>query len=141
MEALVKNVIVQLETFDLELLEFLKSLAAKTCKFLINKLFYYLMKSLIFLKAPPGIEDITFLTAAKAMCTPLMKVIFSGYLNMDSLLFVWDQYVISCDVPEYHDTLLPIVCAVILMILRDQIMACRSVRIKLNRLQTFILSL
>jgi hypothetical protein len=83
----------------------------------------------LILQAPPGIEDITFLTAAKAMCTPLMKVIFSGYLNMDALLYVWDQYVISCDVPEYHDIFIPIICAIIFMILRDQIMACKSVSI------------
>jgi hypothetical protein len=50
-----------------------------------------------------------------------------GYLTLDPLLFVWDQYVISLDVPGYHDELIPIICAIILMLLRDQIMGSKSV--------------
>ena len=40
---------------------------------------------------------------------------------------MWDQYVISLDVPGYHDELIPIICAIILMLLRDQIMGSKSV--------------
>ncbi len=42
-------------------------------------------------------------------------------------MFVWDQYVISGDVPGYHEDLLPIIAAIIFMILRDQLMAVESV--------------
>ena len=42
-------------------------------------------------------------------------------------MFVWDQYVISGDVPGYHEDLVPIIAAIIFMILRDQLMAVESV--------------
>ena len=48
---------------------------------------------------------------------------------MESLMFVWDQYMITQDVDGFHDELIPIVCAIILMLLRDQIMSCRTVKI------------
>lgn len=59
----------------------------------------------------------------------MRKLIIKGYLSLEALMFVWDQYVISSDVPGYHDDLIPIICAIILMLLRDQIMACKSVNI------------
>lgn len=37
--------------------------------------------------APPGIEDITFMTTAKAMCTPLMKFLFSGKFQRKTKIF------------------------------------------------------
>ena len=42
-------------------------------------------------------------------------------------MFVWDQYAISADVPGYHEELVPIIAAIILMILRDQLMAVHTV--------------
>ena len=50
-----------------------------------------------------------------------------GYLNLQTLSFVWDQLVISSDVIGYHDEFIPIITAVILMILRDQLMATKTV--------------
>lgn len=106
MDAYVKSVISILEQYDLELLDFIRDLS--------NQI------------SPQGIEDIKFQSTARAITSPLMKSLFSGYLTLDPLLFVWDQYVISLDVPGYHDELIPIICAIILMLLRDQIMASKS---------------
>ena len=49
-------------------------------------------------------------------------------MNLNALMFVWDQYIISADVTGYHEELLPVITAVILMIIRDQLMATKSVR-------------
>jgi hypothetical protein len=43
-------------------------------------------------------------------------------------MFVWDQYTIGSDVPGYHLELLPIIAAIVLMIIREQLMAVVSVR-------------
>lgn len=61
------------------------------------------------------------------MCVPLIKNLFSGYLNLNTLMFVWDQYVISSDVVGYHEELIPIMTCIILMILRDQLMSTKTV--------------
>lgn len=50
-----------------------------------------------------------------------------GYLSLNPLMYVWDQYVISADVPGYHEELIPVIGAIIFMILREQLLACRSV--------------
>ena len=63
----------------------------------------------------------------------MLRNLFSGYLSLNPLMFVWDQYVISGDVPGYHEDLLPIIAAIIFMILRDQLMAVESVRYKIYR--------
>ena len=41
-------------------------------------------------------------------------------------MYVWDQYVISADVPGYHEELLPVYAAIILMVIRDQLLVTRS---------------
>lgn len=56
-----------------------------------------------------------------------MRNLFAGYLNLNTLMFVFDQYVISADVAGYHEELIPIITAIILMILRDQLMSTKSV--------------
>ena len=57
----------------------------------------------------------------------MIRNMFSGYLNINPLMFVWDQYVISADVGGYHEELLPIFAAIILMVLRDQLLVTRSI--------------
>lgn len=63
----------------------------------------------------------------KVCCTPMIKNIFSNYLNMDALMFVWDQYTIGSDVAGYHEELIPIIAAIILLLLRDQLMSVNTV--------------
>jgi hypothetical protein len=75
----------------------------------------------------PGIESITMLTSLHSICSPMLRNVFSGYLSIHPLMFVWDQYVISADVAGYHEELLPIICAIIFMVLRDQIFLVKSV--------------
>ena len=77
--------------------------------------------------ASSSIQEVTFHTAVKSVCAPMMKCLFSGYLNMGPLMFVWDQYVISSDVPGFHDELIPTMAAIILMVLRDQLVSAHSV--------------
>ena len=52
---------------------------------------------------------------------------FLGFLNLQTLSFVWDQLIISSDVTGYHEEFIPIITAVILMILRDQLMSTKTV--------------
>lgn len=56
------------------------------------------------------------------------KRFFSGCLDADPLLFVWDQYLITSDVPQFHDELLPAIAAALIISLRDFLMNCRLVR-------------
>ncbi len=81
---------------------------------------------IIFL-ATPGIEDITFQTAFKSICTPMIKNLFAGYLDLNPLMYVWDQYMITIDVSGFHDELIPVFVSIIIMILRDQIMSIKHV--------------
>lgn len=48
-------------------------------------------------------------------------------MNVTTLLFIFDQYVISSDVVGYHEEFIPIITAIILMILRDQLMSTKTV--------------
>lgn len=101
MEALLKEIIGILNSYDKPLIENMRNLLDKT--------------------GAKGIEDITFNTGFKTVCTPMIKNLFAGYLSLEPLMYIWDQYVISSDVPDYHTEFLPIICAIILMILRDQL--------------------
>ena len=49
-------------------------------------------------------------------------------LSADPLLFVWDQYLITSDVPKFHDELLPAVAAAMIITLRDFLLKCKTVR-------------
>ncbi|UJR34107.1 hypothetical protein I4U23_021514 [Adineta vaga] len=47
-------------------------------------------------------------------------------LSMDPLLFVWDQYLISNDIPNFHDELFPAIATAIILILKDQLVECKQ---------------
>ena len=128
MEMMCKNVMNLLEANDTPLLRHIKSLSDSACKlcFIWFKIISFKLIHYNIL-ASPGIEEITFQTAFKSLCAPMLRNLFSGYLSLSPLMFVWDQYVISGDVPGYHEDLLPIIAAIIFMILRDQLMAVESV--------------
>lgn len=42
-------------------------------------------------------------------------------------MYVWDQLVISSDVLEFQNDFVPIICAIIMMILREQILKAKSI--------------
>ena len=46
---------------------------------------------------------------------------------MDTLLYIWDQYMIGLDTPGFNVELLAIVTAIILGLLKDKFKECNSV--------------
>ena len=50
-----------------------------------------------------------------------------GSLTTDPLLFVWDQYLITSDVPKFHDEFIPAIASAMIITLRDFLLKCRSV--------------
>ncbi|XP_053375032.1 uncharacterized protein LOC123533928 isoform X2 [Mercenaria mercenaria] len=57
---------------------------------------------------------------------PLIRAMFVGYLRMDTLLYVWDQYMIGLDSPGYNVEWLAIVTAIILGLLKDKFKECQT---------------
>ncbi|CAF3542601.1 unnamed protein product [Rotaria sp. Silwood1] len=53
-----------------------------------------------------------------------MKIfyVFLGCLTTNSLLFVWDQYLITRDISEFHNELLPVIATAIIIALKDLLM-------------------
>lgn len=56
-----------------------------------------------------------------------VKRVNLGCLTTDPLLFVWDQYLITSDVPKFHDEFIPAIAAAMIITLRDFLVKCRSV--------------
>ena len=55
-------------------------------------------------------------------------------------MFVWDQYVISCDVPGYNEEFLPIVCASLFMIQKETLLTFTDVNIgEITELQIYFI--
>lgn len=50
-----------------------------------------------------------------------------GCLSTDALLFVWDQYIITSDIPKFHDELIPAIAAAMIITLRDFLLKCKMV--------------
>ncbi|CAN2391498.1 hypothetical protein PRIEUP_LOCUS1538 [Pristimantis euphronides] len=46
-------------------------------------------------------ED-TLTIGLQRMMQPVFQVFFVGYLNMNTLLYVWDQYILGLDAPEFN---------------------------------------
>lgn len=112
MDMLIQNTFTHLEKFDPQLNKRMKELANKT--------------------GARGMEDIGYQTGYRPILASMMKRLYSGYLNLDALMFVWDQYTIGSDVPGYSNELLPVISSIILMILRDQLMTTSSVSLISN---------
>jgi len=51
----------------------------------------------------------------------------SGFLNKDTLMYIWDQYIIGLDVAGYHMFLLPAFTATLFILLADDILRCENV--------------
>nr|XP_006812621.1 PREDICTED: uncharacterized protein LOC102808036 [Saccoglossus kowalevskii] len=91
-----------LETNDEELSKHLKTLFSPT-------------------EADEGTHD-TLIEGLKSLIRPMVRCLFVGYLQLDTVMFIWDQYIIGLDVPEYD--IVPVVTVVTLMLLRDHILDC-----------------
>ena len=49
---------------------------------------------------------------------------------MDTLLYVWDQYIIGLDVPGFGTEWLAVVCATMLGLLQDKLKEAKSVSLE-----------
>lgn len=72
-------------------------------------------------------DDPYVLVFLKKCCYPWFKYMFVGSLTSDPLLFVWDQYLITSDVPKFHDELIPAIAAAMIITLRDFLLKCKMV--------------
>ena len=62
------------------------------------------------------------------MCAFVVDLLL-GYVNMEVLLFIWDQYMIGLDAPGFHDEFLPIVMAIYLMLVKEKLRGSDTVRL------------
>ena len=60
----------------------------------------------------------------------MIPLIIAGYLKMDTLLYVWDQYIIGLDVPGFGTEWLAVVCATMLGLLQDKLKEAKSVSLE-----------
>ncbi|KAK6184233.1 hypothetical protein SNE40_002067 [Patella caerulea] len=56
----------------------------------------------------------------------VIRAVFVGYLKMDVLLYVWDQYIIGMDVPGFGTEWLAVAMATLLGLLQDKLKECNS---------------
>lgn len=70
-------------------------------------------------------DDPYLLVFLKKICYPWFKFLFVGCLSYDPLLYVWDQYLITSDVPNFHDRLIPAIATAIIITMRDFLLKCR----------------
>lgn len=54
--------------------------------------------------------------------------IFAGFLSLDVVCYIWDQYILSMKLPSFH--CIATFSAVMLMLLRGDILTCRNVSLK-----------
>jgi hypothetical protein len=80
-----------------------------------------------------------FVSKYYSMSISRSKFSFVGCLTTDPLLFVWDQYLITSDVPKFHDELIPAIAAAMIITLRDFLLKCKMVRY--NHIEIFFLIL
>lgn len=58
----------------------------------------------------------------------LRMFIFAGYLSLDVVCYIWDQYIVSLKLPSFH--CIATFSAAMLMLLREDILTCQNVRLK-----------
>jgi len=54
--------------------------------------------------------------------------IFAGFLSLDVVCYIWDQYVVSLKLPSFH--CIATFSAAMLMLLREDILTCQNVRLQ-----------
>ncbi|PIK60040.1 hypothetical protein BSL78_03038 [Apostichopus japonicus] len=55
---------------------------------------------------------------------PMVRSMLVGYLSLDMVLFVWDQYLIGLDAPNYD--IIPVITALTISLLRLQVLQCQT---------------
>lgn len=58
-----------------------------------------------------------------------MLCILTGYLKMETLLYVWDNYVIGLDAPGFSTEWLAVVCATMLGLMQDKLKEAKAVSV------------
>ena len=66
----------------------------------------------------------------------LLYLYFSGFLSLDVVCYIWDQYILSMKLPSFN--CIATFSAVMLLLLRDEILVCRNVRLKYLICPSFI---
>ncbi|XP_070572831.1 uncharacterized protein [Ptychodera flava] len=64
----------------------------------------------------------TLVAGLKGLIRPMVRCLFVGYLQLDTVMYIWDQYIIGLDVPEYD--IVPVFTVITLMLLREHILEC-----------------
>ncbi|XP_072909172.1 uncharacterized protein [Hemitrygon akajei] len=66
-------------------------------------------------------EDL--LSGLQSLLQPVISTFFVGYLNMETVLYVWDQHIIGMDHPSYNP--LPVFCLAFILLLREHLQICK----------------
>ncbi|CAF3747468.1 unnamed protein product [Rotaria sp. Silwood1] len=87
---------------------------------------YYYVIPIVLSHNPPLSSFFPFsLEALFSNITHTMINKYLGCLTTDPLLFVWDQYLITSDIPKFHDELIPAIAAAMIITLRDFLLKCK----------------
>ncbi|ELU01451.1 hypothetical protein CAPTEDRAFT_186844 [Capitella teleta] len=78
-------------------------------------------------KASDAANEAVLADAIEQLVHPTIRSMFVGYVNMDVLLYIWDQYIIGLDAPGFHDEFLPAVLAIYLMLVKENLRAAETV--------------
>ncbi|XP_032901482.1 uncharacterized protein LOC116988735 isoform X2 [Amblyraja radiata] len=64
------------------------------------------------------------LRGLQSLLNPVISTLFVGYLNMETLLYVWDQHIIGLGHPSYN--CLPAFCLAFILLLREHLQICKT---------------
>uniref|UniRef100_UPI00398EABE9 uncharacterized protein isoform X2 n=1 Tax=Pristiophorus japonicus TaxID=55135 RepID=UPI00398EABE9 len=67
-------------------------------------------------------EDL--LRGLQSILRPVISTLFVGYLSMETVLYVWDQYIIGLDQPSYN--CIPAFCVAFIHLLREDLQICKT---------------
>ncbi|KAM5180775.1 uncharacterized protein ACMZJ9_001333 [Mantella aurantiaca] len=68
--------------------------------------------------------DYALTLAMRRILQPVFQVFFVGYLDMNTLLYVWDQYILGLDEPSYN--CLTAIGVAFLLLLQSQLIGCSA---------------
>ncbi|XP_059163173.1 uncharacterized protein LOC131946430 [Physella acuta] len=66
------------------------------------------------------------LEGLQELIRPMVRTMLIGYLNFETLLFVWDQYIIGLDVPGFSAEWLSVAIATLLGLEHEKLKDCQS---------------
>ncbi|XP_069470036.1 uncharacterized protein [Ambystoma mexicanum] len=75
---------------------------------------------------PPGDQqpEESLKRGVQSLLEPVIQCLFTGFLQMKTLLYVWDQYILGLDQPTYN--CLPAFSLAFILLLRDPLKDCHS---------------